>query len=234
MTDDHPDITIPDQLCKEFDLKRTVIKAKPSMSANFSKLFKDNVYRATDIYGRDAEAIMNQLQRKMAAVTGSAAEIGQKYYRNAIEENKYNGPVEASELPAIGRFRDEPFAIKHFRAWLDNNYNRYDIKLMDLFYWEHAHGNWVAMTQMQFDIAWREIFTPYNCRDVLQAFLSVNEKDRIQPHVKLYKDIISRAWPELLNQPINPHKTAKLSIKTKIKNSIKSKLRHTKNIILRT
>jgi hypothetical protein len=231
MQDDHPDISIPDHLCKDLGLKRVVIKAKPSMSADFSKLFKDSVHMATDIYGRDAEAIINQLQRKMATVTGSAGEIGQCYFRNYIAENKYNGPMDASELATMQRVANEPFAIKHFQTWLDAANNRHNIKLMDLFYWEHSHGNWLAMTQMQFDIAWREIFTPYNCRDVLQAFLSVDEEDRIQPHVKIYRNIISRAWPQLLDQPINPHKVVKLSIKRKIKNFIKSKIKRARKII---
>jgi len=87
------------------------------------------------------------------------------------------------------------------------------------------------MTQMQFDIAWREIFTPYNCRDVLQAFLSVEECVRIGPHYLLYKNIISRSWPELLDQPINPHKIVKLSIKTKTNNFIKGKLKRARKFI---
>jgi len=84
MPDDHPDITVPDRLCSDLGLKRVVIKAKPSMSADFAKLFKDNVHMATDIYGRDAEAIIKQLQRKLAAVTGSAGEMGQAFFRNRV------------------------------------------------------------------------------------------------------------------------------------------------------
>jgi len=216
MPDDHPDITIPEKLCEQLGLKRVVVKAKPSMSADFAKLFKDNVYMATDIYGQDAEAILNKLHREKATVTGSGGEMGQCFFRNRVARNKYNGPLSAEELAKIQNHAGEPFAIKHIQTWLDEAGNRHDVKLMDLFYWEHSHGNWLAMTQAQFDIAWREIFTPYNCRDVLQAFLSVDEKDRIRPHLTLYKNLIARSWPELLDQPINPHKAHIYSTKTKI------------------
>ena len=216
MQDDHPDIAIPKQLCEKHGLKHRVIRAKPGSSPDFAKLFKDSVFMATDIYGPDAEAIINEIHRMRAVVTGSAGEMGQCFFLNKLSKNMYNGPITASKLARLQSFADESFAIKHFQAWLDDAHKRHDVNLMDLFYWEHSHGNWVAMTQMQFDIAWREIFTPYNCRDVLQAFLSVEQRDRIPPRLLLYKNIISRAWPELLDLPINPHKADKFGAKRKI------------------
>jgi len=232
MPDDHPDITIPEQLCKKLGLKRVVVKAKPSMSADFAKLFKDNVHMATDIYGRDAEAIIDMLHRQKATVTGSGGEMGQCYLRNRVSKDKYNGPFSAEDLAKMQGHADEPFAIKHFQTWLDEADDRYDVKLMDLFYWEHSHGNWLAMTQMQFDIAWREIFTPYNCRDVLQAFLSVDENDRVRPRFLLFKNLISRTWPELLDQPINPHKAHEYSTKTKINRFFSRNLKRARKLLL--
>jgi len=224
MSDDHPDITIPAELCKKYGLNHVIIKAKASMSADFAKLFKDNVFMATDIYGPDAEAIINRLQRKKVVITGATAEIVQCVYLNLFPASRYNGPIEAAEIAEVVKYSNSPFYIKHFQAWLDGAVNRYDIKLLDLFDWEQSHSNWQPMTQMQFDIAWKEIITPYNCRDVLQAFLSVDMRDRMKPSVLLQKNIISRAWPELLDQPLNPHKHTILDSKTKkIKRFIKNK-----------
>ena len=225
MPDDHPDITIPAELCNKYGLNHVVIKAKTTMSADFSKLFKDNVFMATDIYGPDAEAIINRLQRKKAVITGSSGEIGRCPFLELFPASKYNGPIEAAEIAEAVNYKDEPFVIRHYQAWLDGAVNRYDIQLLDLFNWEQSHGNWVPMTQMQFDIAWREIITPYNCRDVLQAFLSVNQRDRIEPALLLQKNIISRSWPELLEQPINPHQVTKLGAIAKIKRFIKNRIK---------
>jgi len=35
----------------------------------------------------------------------------------------------------------QPFALKHYQAWLGSATQRQDVKLLDLFYWENSHGN---------------------------------------------------------------------------------------------
>jgi hypothetical protein len=115
----------------------------------------------------------------------------------------------------------QPFALKHYQAWLESAAERQDVKLLDLFYWENSHGNWLAMTQLQFDIAWREILTPYNCRDVLEAFLTVDENDRVPPRYVLQRKMISGAWPELLDEPFNPHEPGPPGLGARIRNRVK-------------
>jgi len=226
MQDDHADITVPARLARKHGLRHVVVKPQISMSATFARLFKDNVFKdnvfmATDMFGPDAEAIIGRLHRERAVMTGSAAEIGQCFYRNRLAGDRYNGPVDASDLAAIQRVEGQPFALKHYQAWLDSAAQRQDVKLLDLFYWENSHGNWLAMTQLQFDIAWREIFTPYNCRDVLEAFLTVDEADRIPPRYVLYRDMIARVWPELLDEPFNPHQSGPPGLGARIRNTVK-------------
>lgn len=221
MQDDHPDITVPARLAAEYGLRHVVVKPQISMSANFAKLFKDNVFMATDMYGPDAEAIINRLHREQAAITGGAAEIGQCFYRNRLAGDRYDGPVDASDLAWIQKVEGQPFALKHYQAWLESAAERQDVKLLDLFYWENSHGNWLAMTQLQFDIAWREILTPYNCRDVLEAFLTVEENDRVPPRYVLQRKMISGAWPELLDEPFNPHEPGPPGLGARIRNRVK-------------
>ena len=71
-------------------------------------------------------------------------------------------------------------------------------------------GNWLAMNQVEFDIAWRDIFVPYSCRGLLMAMFAVREKDHHAPHNRLYKDIIRNLWPEVLCGPVNPNKAGRL------------------------
>jgi hypothetical protein len=100
-----------------------------------------------------------------------------------------------------------PFLVTHFREWLTDASQQSHVKLLDLFEWEQDYGSWLAMTQLEFDSAWREIFTPYNCRQVLTTLLGVAEQYRKAPDYLLFRRAIQKAWPELLLEPINPHAT---------------------------
>jgi hypothetical protein len=104
------------------------------------------------------------------------------------------------------------FAIKSFESWLSGLGEIYNYHVLDMFEWEQGHGNWLAMCQLEFDIAWKDLFTPFNCRRLLINFLSVNEKYRSYPKFELYRNLIMKLWPELLNVPINPHYKTRLRI----------------------
>ena len=94
------------------------------------------------------------------------------------------------------------------------------VKLLDLFEWEQGHGNWLAMTQLEFDIAWREIITPYNCREVLTIFLSVDECYRRAPDYTLFHRLIDKLWPEVMQEPINPR--PRQSLRQRLKSVVRS------------
>jgi hypothetical protein len=80
------------------------------------------------------------------------------------------------------------------------------VDVLDLFYWEQRAGNWLATCELEFDIAWKDIFTPYNCRLLLMDMLSADDIYRRPPQYELYKKMILTLWPEVLAEPINPHK----------------------------
>jgi len=60
------------------------------------------------------------------------------------------------------------------------------------------------MTQLEFNIAWRDIITPYNYRKVLTTLLGVDEHYRRTPDYVLFQQPIERLWSEVLKEPINP------------------------------
>jgi hypothetical protein len=37
----------------------------------------------------------------------------------------------------------------------------YNFTMRDMLYWEQRAGNWLSMCQAEFDLAWKETFTPY-------------------------------------------------------------------------
>jgi hypothetical protein len=208
MPDTANDIVVPARLLARLGLPHTVVKALPYMSAEFSYRFKRSVYLAHDHYGGDAEAILAWSQRRKVVMTGSGAEIGRCSFRDQMPDLDRRR-IGAHDLVRLQRMDDSPFAIVSFEDWLGGLDDRHGYNLLDLFEWEQGHGNWLAMTQLEFDSAWQDIFTPYNCRDVLVTLLSVDERYRRKPDYLLYRMAIERLWPEVMGEPINPQTPAK-------------------------
>lgn len=201
--DDHVDLVVPERLLARLGLPHEVIRAPHTKTPEFSHAFKRAVYLAHDNYGPDAEAILKQFGRNKAALTGSGAEVGRCSFREYLPRGGREPitPVHLSKLQHMG---EEPFALRHFERWLEDARQRHGIHVLDLFEWEQGHGNWLAMTQLEFDIAWKEIITPYNCREILETLLAVPERQRCAPKYRLFEDLIRKLWPEVLSEPINP------------------------------
>jgi hypothetical protein len=206
MPDHHADIEIPARLLKRLGLPYEVVRATSTMTPEFSMHFKRNVYLAHDHYGHDAEAIINHYGRTKAVITGSAAEVGRCPFRSKLPHADHVRFT--PELLAWLEYSStHPFLVSHFREWLMDAGQQKHVKLLDLFEWEQDYGSWLAMTSLEFDCAWRENFTPYNCRQVLATLLGVAEQFRKPPDYLLFRSAIQKAWPELLLEPINPHAT---------------------------
>lgn len=204
LPDGHPDVEIPARLLARLGLPHDVIRATSSMTPEFSLYFKHNVYRAHDHYGHDAEAILQRYGRTRAVLTGSGAEVGRRPFRTKLPHADHVRLTPAT-LAWLEYGSTHPFLVRHFEEWLADAGRQEHVKLLDLFEWEQDYGNWLAMTQLEFDVAWRDIVTPYNCRAVLATFLGTPERCR-GPDALLWREFIGRAWPELLSEPINPHR----------------------------
>jgi hypothetical protein len=202
------DIVIPARLLAGLGLTHTLIKASPYMSTEFGYRFKRSVYLAHDHYGGDAEAILAWSQRRKVVMTGSGAEVGRCSFRAQMPDLDRRR-IGGHDLARLQKMDDSPFAIEAFEEWLEGLGDMHGSKLLDLFEWEQGHGNWLAMTQLEFDSAWQDIFTPYNCRDVLATLLSVEERYRVKPDYLLYRKTIERLWPDVMGEPINPAPPAK-------------------------
>lgn len=204
LPDGHPDIEVPARLLARLGLPHDVIRATSSMTADFSLQYKRNVYRAHDHYGHDAEAILGHYGRTRAVITGSGAEVGRRPFRAKLPHADLVRLTPAT-LAWLEYGSTHPFLVKHFAEWLDGAGRQNHVKLLDLFEWEQDFGNWLAMTQLEFDVAWREIITPYNCRTVLATLLGTDERYR-RRDAFLWYAFIRRAWPALLSEPVNPQK----------------------------
>ncbi len=205
VSDNHADLTVPGKLLEWLGLPHEVICTQKSMTPEFSQTFKRSVYLAHDHYGPDAEAILRRFSRTRAALTGSGAEVMRCAFQGTRSWYKFR-KITPKVLSRIEFGTKHDFVIAHLRDWHAAARRQQHVKLLDLFEWEQGHGNWLAMTQLEFDIAWREIITPYNCREVLTTVLGVDEYYRRAPDYLLFMRLMERLWPEVLSEPINPHK----------------------------
>lgn len=205
LTDEHADVTVPARLLARLRLRHDVIRATSLMTPEFSLHYKRNVHLAHDHYGHDAEAILRHYGRNGAALTGSGAEVGRRPFRVKLPHaDRVRFTPEMLAWLEYGS--THPFLVASFAEWLDDVGRQRHVKLLDLFEWEQDYGNWLAMVQLEFDTAWRDIFTPYNCREVLAAMLGVPERYRRPRDGILWRMFIGQMWPELLSEPINPHR----------------------------
>lgn len=219
MPDNHSDIRIPSMLLSKLGLKHEIITSCNIMDEEFVKIFKKSVTLAHDTWAPDVQAILEYYNYSKVAVTGSVSEVARCFYRLPKSNKQKVTPQILSSITMMG---NNSFAIKFFEKWLSDTDNIYNYNILDLFYWEQRIGNWAAMCQSEFSLAWQDIFTPFNCRNLLINMLSVDEKYRRPPKYILYEKLILKMWPEVLSVPINPHKKKRFNslMKSYIKNQL--------------
>jgi hypothetical protein len=201
--DDHMDISIPADLLAKIGLDHDIVPSSLILDDPFFQIFLQNAKPAHYIYLPDAFAIYKRYGLARVAVTGSVSEIGRLSFRNQLGKPETQ-KITAHDLAKLQKMGRHPYAIRSFKKWLGSREPMDAIPLLDLFEWEQGHGNWLAMCQSEFDIAWQDIFSPFNCRRILMTMLSVPAQYRTGPGHELFVRIIERLWPELLEVPINP------------------------------
>jgi hypothetical protein len=209
MSDDNPDIAIPSALLAQLGLNHKVILAPVTTTPEFGRIFKSNVYLAHDYYAPDAEAILGHFGRKKVVITGSGGEVArcQGSQQLPFFDRKRVTPAYLSRCEMGGR---NEFTERYFEEWLQDVGALDGINRLDLFEWEQSCGNWLATTQLEFDMAWKDIFTPFNSRELLTVMWSVPSRYRKGLKPPFFARVIEHLWPEVLGAPINPHKQPSL------------------------
>jgi hypothetical protein len=202
--EDYVDVLIPSELLSRIGLKHEIVHSSYIIDKEYYNIFLNNTALPHWIYAPDAYAIIQFYNHGKVAATGSASEIGRSSFKKQLGKPN-EAQITSRDLAKLQNMEPERFVLDAFDEWLMNIGDRYNIHTLDLFEWEQGHGNWLAMCQLEFDVAWQDIFTPYNCRSLLASMLSVEDKYRESPDYKLHMMLVSELWPELLDVPINPH-----------------------------
>jgi len=209
MQENHPDISIASMLLSQNGLRHDVVKSSLIIDDEFLAVFRRNTAVPHSVYAPDTYAISEYYRKNygkcFVVLTGSASEIARSSHRLDLKK-PMSAKIYPEDLASVEVMEKSNYVLDSFDKWIKgaNNLHNYDI--LDVFEWEQGHGNWLAMCQLEFDIVWEDLFTPFNCRELLETMLSVDRKYRQAPDYKLFHAIILKLWPELLDIPINPHK----------------------------
>ena len=228
MPDDSPDLWVPARLASSLGFEHHIVRSSPLTDPGFLFQYKLNAPLAHDAWAPDAQSILEYYGLSNIGVTGSGGEIGRCFYRRPGLDRK---TVTGKRLSSITRMGQHPFSVRHFESWIAGAECPDDIHILDLFYWEQRAGSWMAMAQLEYGMVWKEIFTPYNCRQVLSAMLGVEEKYRRPPDYKLFDELIRLLWPEVLGEPINPHTESAPSRRRGARKVVRNLVRRARKIL---
>lgn len=205
--DDIQDCEIPARLLASYGCRHNVAVAGSRPSRRFWKVYRRNCLLANRAYAVNAEAILPFLRQQRVAVTGHVAEIGQAYYSPEGRSRDEAGP---EQLAALTGRKMHPYVGRAYDQWIEDAAHRHNVPLLDLFYWEQRMGSWLASWTLEYDLIWRDVLHPFNCRKLLAAMLGVEVKLRQKHDNRLLRAVVCRLWPELLdfpaggNQPSRP------------------------------
>lgn len=216
MRENYADLSVPAKLLRRLGLDHHVVRSSLLTDPDFIQTFKANVTLAHDHYAPDALAILKYYGLRRAVISAGVSEIVRDPYIGT--ERSVRNRITPAEMSAeLYNTGYNPFAIREIGKWLSGIGNIHNVDLDTIFFWEQRVGNWLAGNQTQFDTAWQEIIIPYNCRNLLIDMLSVRERDRKHPRNLLFQKLIMNLWPDVLQEPINPHKTRLMALKRKFR-----------------
>ena len=121
--------------------------------------------------------------------------------------NTYRKNITPELLATFWEYEGVEYVIEQYTKWFEvanKIAKKYNYSILDLLNWEERNGNLYTQYQVDKDIA-QEEFTPYNCRKLMEIYLSVPNKYR-DIHTNIYfRAMIKYLWPELMTEPFNPN-----------------------------
>jgi len=198
-----PDEINPKRLARKLGLKHCMVEYPETMEEEFKEIYMSNVTCAHMLQGRMAQGVYWSLPPGPVRVTGNAAEITRVRFR--VPAGQPVTPLTMAHFHSFEyseELKANKFVVTSWEKWMSGLGNLQNVHILDLFYWEHWAGNFVAMVQIEWDIA-QEGLTPFNCRQLLIDMLSVDEKYRDHEHPELFRRLCAEMWPKVLSVPVN-------------------------------
>lgn len=200
LKDTDQDIKTPKKLLGILGVDYNVIEYDPKLEGDVKALMTRNVELSNPVL---YPAFYNEFYKKYKDrlnVT-CVSEAARNYFLYQANENEVAGAT----LARLNKFEEFDFVKEQYQKWVDDNAvtlkdNGYHI--LDMFYWEEKMGNWLANGRSAMGSV-IEDFSPFNCRELMVVFLSVDEKYRDRYYPVLHKEIIKQLSVNALKVPVN-------------------------------
>jgi len=219
MASSHPDISIPRRLTSKLNLKYHYIPQTKDIDEDFCKSFEMNAPDPARGLMPGLMAELKYFNRQKVGATGNLLEVARFFYK--VADPSLNIPTGES-LALLTKMQNSPFAINAFQNWLSSVNGKFNVNIYDLFYWEQRCGRWLSNNCLVFYMAWRDVFFPFNCRNLIIDLLSVAPQERIPSEYVFFKDLMFDMWPEVLSEPINPPQQTTWAVR--VLNKIRKKI----------
>lgn len=192
------DTSIPKRLMSSLGLKGHIFHAKRFDKA-FWDIYRQNVAEMFWDKGSTKFFTFARYGDGWFVATGNIAELIRRcsYYRDGIHPSA----ISPAALAEKAGYEGNPVAIQAFERWLCDVPQDLDMKVLDLFYWEHRVGNWISMGLTGLDTVC-EVIPVYNCRTILEAGVMVDIAPRLEPY-RLFRRICEMFEPVTASFPFN-------------------------------
>jgi len=194
-----PDIRIAARLLDAAGLEHEIDKCGSSADAEFAELYRLSVTDAHEAWIPRTQTMLHRVPERVS-VDGTCSEMARCFFGPPSEHPQL---LTARDVWTLTDLAPREFALAEIDRWLSTLGDTRGYDPLDLFYWEHRNGYWVASSYMECDIA-RDVTLPYNCRSLLEDMLSVNSEFRTLPQSILHTALVNHMWPLLLTEPVNP------------------------------
>jgi hypothetical protein len=194
------DIKISKKLSRKFNVPLNIIDIEDNkIDETFSEIFyKNNVLARSKLINVIYHAYKNRLDDTLTVSGTMGNEILRILFR--IEKNK---PTNAEEIAIKMHYGQFKYVIEAIGKWLDETLpiaQKFNYKIPDLFGWEQFFGNWGALSGSEQDIV-RDELRPFNNRNLLSTFTSLDDKYRYKDYPVGYIEIIKYLWKDIMKVP---------------------------------
>lgn len=212
------DVAIAPRLCAAYGLPFDLY---PCVRADreWLELYDTNVSRMVWGDSRKKSRTYNLFPADAMIVKGHVPYAGRAtLYRDGYRYRKIT-PQILSEVLGYPR---NPVAIQELGEWLRTFPEGFDENLLDFCCLENRGGAWLSMECTGSDTNF-QVFSPYNCRDVIENQLGFDRSFCVYPH-RFNHIMADLRCPEISHIPTNP-KTLRRKVKDKIRYCKKRLLR---------
>ncbi len=189
LRDTHQDIQTPRQLLGQLGIPFHAHRYSPTLGDEVKKQMRENVPLANENQFSAFYHVFFKQYKTNLNIT-CVSEFARNYYHYQVDSKKVDGKV----LARLNAFGGIAYVEDLYQKWINDSksiFDKYGYNILDMFYWEEKMGNWLANGRSAMGTV-IEDFSLVNCHQLMELFLSVDEKNRDRYFPVLHKKIIEQ------------------------------------------